>query len=875
MRFSRKMTRLFFLPATTTILLLMAGHGFAQRTYQMFWEERFAEREAPEIIEDEAPPLDPLSQGYLFRGDDGLLHPEAPFRPEDSGVERRETPDALLHFSRGVLALEAGQTARALREFERTIEADPDHIQARLKAADAALGLNDLSRSTLLFEEVLERDRDNVEAMLGLGRSLLMRDRAAEAREYMEAVLEIRPRNIAALTSLAQIAHEADRDYEKSLRHATEILHIDDRNIHGLLWGAEAHAHLGEMEESVALYRRLFRVRPALVERMIHFSSRLVSMNRGEDAALLYQEAVRAYPGHAMILRIWEDHLTLIGGPDRVRQGYRDLRESNPTDTQISELYARYLKRRGDWGALVELRQEILADDLSHIPSLMDMAEYHLERDEFELADPYFQAAISANPADGGTYRQVGRAYLEHGQPGEAVRLLEVALTYDSTDIDALSLMARAKESLGDMEAAVRHLRNALKESPVNANLLGKLGHVYLRKGDTDAAKALFQQVTTANPLDLDSWLILAKLYLDDGDEAGLTTLEEQARRQLRGRADFDFAYGILALEHGEFERARGALERALRELPENLDVRHSLARACLHLNLDDLAFRIVGEGEDYVGEDEALRIRHQLAVADIHTAASDHEKAGSIYKELVEDFPDELELRELLLFSLIRQARDDEAMEVLNTVVSDFNADQPRETQLLRARYLVRTGQYDRALGRLRTLASEYPADNDISVQLAIAAGGSGDVKTAEKIYRDLIELGNADVNPWYEIATNNLGYLFAEKEKRLDEAEELVARALAVNPNAAYILDSMGWILFQKGEFEEARVYLERAAHLSLGDGEILFHLGQLYEQLGMFDQARQQYDRALRADPRLHEAREKRDALARSRGEASTTY
>lgn len=867
-----KLRPLHFLSAFA-LLGVSASSVHAQRSYQTFWEKRFSEMETPEIIEDDAEPLDPSMQEYLIPTWEGLLHPEAPFRRPGAAADQGETPEALLHYSKGILALKSGQTARALREFERAIEADPEHLQARLKAAEAALGVNDLARSTLLFEQVLEIDPENVPAMLGLGRSLMMRDRVEEAREHFEGVLEVRPRNISALTNLTQIAHESDRDYEASLGFATSILHIDDRNIHGLLFGAEAAAHTGDMEESLALYRRLFRQRPALVERMIHFASRLVSMNRQDDAALLYKEAVRVFPNHAMILRIWEDHLATIGGAERVREGYRELQEASPNDDQIMELYARYLKRQGDWDSLAELRREILDRDLGHIPSLIDMAEYHLERNEFDQADPFFQAAISASPQDGDIYRNIGRSYLEHGKLEQAEKILRSSLAYQPNDIDSLTMMAKLKEQQGDTDAAIRHLRKALEESPANANLLGKLGRIYLDKGDEESAKALFQQVTAASPMDLEAWILLAELNFRSDDDTGLSMLEEEARKHLRRRPDFDFQYGALALEYGKFDRARKALEQALDALPENLEIRSALARTCLHLDLPDLAFRIMEEGKDHTGDDSTLVLRHKIATADILTAASDHEGAGELYRELAESHSDNIALREAHILSMVRRGHDGEAMDALNEFVQDFGADHPRETQLLRARYFLRTGQYDRAVGRLQSLTREYPGDNDISVQLAIAAGGSGDLETAEKIYRELIDLGGPALNPWFETASNNLGYLFAEEGIRLDEARELISEALAVSPNAAYILDSMGWVYFQRGEFEKSREYLERAAHLSLGDGEILFHLAQLYEQLGKFEQARTFYDRAIKADPRLDQAREKRDAMAASRGETSS--
>lgn len=841
-----------------------------QRTWQRFWEERFAEMEEPELIDSDRPPLDPADQRYLYPGDDGLRDPSAPFFT-GRAPDTEETPRALLHYAAGTVAFEAGRGALALQELEAAIEADPGHIPARLKAAEVATSMNDLSRATVLLNQVLELDEENYDAMLRLGQALLLRNRAGEAREWFQKVLEVRPHNIAALRSLAQIAHEGEQDYEESLRLSQEILYIDDRNPHALLWGAEASAFVGRMDESVALYRRLFRQRPALVERMIHIAGRLVSMNRYDDASVLYQEAVSAMPNHNVLVRAWEEILTQLGGPERLRRGYEEMMEANPSNRDIKELHAAFLKREGDWEALVELREAMLDDDLSHIPSLLDMAEYHLDRGDFDQADPFFQAAISASPADAGVYRQVAESYLNHGEKEEARRLLGMALTFKPDDTEAMDLLSQLEEEAGNTEEAIRLLRDALKETPANAPLLSRLGGLYLRAGETENAKAIYQQVTAADPMNIEAWLIVAEIAMNEDDELALSLLEEDASRRLRNNPTFATEYGFLALEHGFFERARRSLERALRSSPENLPLRVALARACLHLDLSDLAIMTIEEAEDYTAQDPALLRRQREALAATLTDAGRHGEAEEVYRKLAAEAPEDVSLRGAIIFSLLHQGRDADAQEELNKTVQEMSADHYRETQTLRATYMMETGQHDRALGRLRALNSEYPGDGAIKLKLAIAAGETGDIALAESVYRELIDRGGADTNGWFEVASNNLGYLFAEEGKRLDEAEELVSQALAVNPNAAYILDSMGWVYFQKGELGKARKYLERANRLSLPDGEILMHLGQLYEQLGEVDDAKRYYDRAVEADPRLKQARELRDALAKAQGSA----
>jgi Flp pilus assembly protein TadD len=82
---------------------------------------------------------------------------------------------------------------------------------------------------------------------------------------------------------------------------------------------------------------------------------------------------------------------------------------------------------------------------------------------------------------------------------------------------------------------------------------------------------------------------------------------------------------------------------------------------------------------------------------------------------------------------------------------------------------------------------------------------------------------------------ALNYLGYTYAEMGIRLDEAEALVREALKYKPDDGYIIDSLGWVYFQRGDYETALVHLRRAAELAPEDPVILEHVGDAYRKLG----------------------------------------
>jgi Tfp pilus assembly protein PilF len=81
-----------------------------------------------------------------------------------------------------------------------------------------------------------------------------------------------------------------------------------------------------------------------------------------------------------------------------------------------------------------------------------------------------------------------------------------------------------------------------------------------------------------------------------------------------------------------------------------------------------------------------------------------------------------------------------------------------------------------------------------------------------------------------------------------KLDEAESLIRRALQIEPNDGFYIDSLGWVYFKRGDYAHAVEYLERAAELAGEDPTVVEHLGDAYHQTGRNDSALQSYRDAL---------------------------
>ena len=127
------------------------------------------------------------------------------------------------------------------------------------------------------------------------------------------------------------------------------------------------------------------------------------------------------------------------------------------------------------------------------------------------------------------------------------------------------------------------------------------------------------------------------------------------------------------------------------------------------------------------------------------------------------------------------------------------------------------------------------------------------GDWQLAEKDFRNALEL-----NPNQPSLLNYFGYSLVEKGIHLDEALQLIKRAVEKQPDDGYITDSLGWALYRLGKYSEAVIQMERAVELMPLDPIINDHLGDVYWVVNRRNEAEFQWKRALSLEP------EKKDEL-----------
>jgi tetratricopeptide (TPR) repeat protein len=203
-----------------------------------------------------------------------------------------------------------------------------------------------------------------------------------------------------------------------------------------------------------------------------------------------------------------------------------------------------------------------------------------------------------------------------------------------------------------------------------------------------------------------------------------------------------------------------------------------------------------------------------------------------------------------------------------------------------LRVRLLSAANRFDEAEKECHALLKDYPQPAETLEIRYVLSTVYAQAKAPAKSEEQLKLILKAD--PDSPAANNDLGYLWADQNRNLGQAEQMIRRAIeadrrlrsgttgpavpgepappspvvpasaiAVEDNAAYI-DSLGWVLYRRGHIDEARQELERAASLPDGEDPVIWeHLGDVYSHLRRPADARRAWERAVR----LYEQGERR--------------
>ena len=435
----------------------------------------------------------------------------------------------------------------------------------------------------------------------------------------------------------------------------------------------------------------------------------------------------------------------------------------------------------------------------------------------------------------------------------DADKFADTILTRDSKNYDGL--MGRGMISLarGDAGKAVlqfEHMEPLYKKSP---QVKYELALAYLGTHDKIKWVANLNQALALDPGFSQAALLLAQLDIRSGDPGAAVTLLTRfiKRAPNVGQAQILLADAFMAQQKPE--NALAVYRNLAESFPKNPQI--------------PLLTGMVLAGQRKISEARAAFEKCQTLAPDylpaveqlINLDLAEHKYADAtaLAEAQISRTPKAAEPWEILAKIEVAQTNLTQAETALLKAI-EVNPDLP-SPYLLLAQVYFRGTNYQPALQKLNALVART---NDAAAFLQIGAIHEElkHFEEARDAYEKVLSINKRSIP-----ALNNLAYIYAVRLNKIDKAYDLAQRAREIRPYDPHVEDTLGWVLFKRGDYPRALTLLEDSAERSPGDAEIQSHLGMTHYMMDEEDSARVALQRALLAQQDYVNKDEAKNALA----------
>jgi len=319
------------------------------------------------------------------------------------------------------------------------------------------------------------------------------------------------------------------------------------------------------------------------------------------------------------------------------------------------------------------------------------------------------------------------------------------------------------------------------------------------------------------------------------------------------------FALARLYAIDSRLDDALAQLNRTLADEPDDPSTLFAAAHLAAELKRPAEATQLMSRWVELPGESGAERNPGWMFLARMAEDQGQSEQTLR-WLERVSDGDEQVEALVHRAIVLGRLKRAEEGRALLSSAAPQTSRDRIRVVQA-RAELLREDGRPAEAFDVVDAGLAAQPDEPQLLYDRSMLGERLGRLDRMESDLRRLITL-----RPNHAHAYNALGYTFADRNVRLDEARTLIERAVQLAPEDPQILDSMGWIAYRQGKTDEALNWLQRAWAIR-NDPEIGAHLGEVLWRMGRNAEAITIWNQAIGRDPSNTLLRETRDRLGAS--------
>lgn len=609
-----------------------------------------------------------------------------------------------------------------------------------------------------------------------------------------------------------------------------------------------------------------------------HFAQQFMRPEYVERAVEEYNAALEADP-RSVVIRV--EMIKLLAGASRLREAVAiadQIFAEDPDNAEVRRLMGSIHRsvateqRRG-------VDQEHLETALMHFEKLVeiepDKAENHVDlgtlhrlAERPEDAERSFRRALELDPAQADAQLNLSYLLLEAQKYETAISALEEVLENGTGDRRHIQALAGAYEQVGRFSDAARMLERLVSQGSNNLRDLQRLADNLARSRQFPRALELYRALAKTDSNNVLYYLQISRIQLEreaygeawdalaaareiDSDSIDVRVQEINLLQAERRFAEAASKTGSLLESTRKAEYSPGERWRRIGLLERLGMQRRELEQYEEAVDAFESIWALQPE----------LKPRYVVQVIETWLTARQYTKAEREARRAVGESKGDPMLVSVLANVLAQRGKTKDAVKAVEKLIEQ---DPDNIDALLTLAGVYQKGRmYPKAEEALER-ASEVAESKAERVGVLFAFGAlherAKEYDKAEARFRELIE-----IDPENASALNYLGYMFADRSIHLDEAHDLIQRALDQEPNNGAYLDSLGWVYYRQDKLELAAKFLERSLKQYDSDPVVLSHLGDVYFKQGRVDDAKRHWQRGLEAWSRSTPAERDEDEIA----------
>lgn len=587
--------------------------------------------------------------------------------------------------------------------------------------------------------------------------------------------------------------------------------------------------------------------------------------NRGDyfnRAIENYRLAIKADPGASFLAEELSDLYIQSGRLREAVSDAEDVLKQNPNDLNarriLARIYARLIndsqQNRVDETYLkkaIEQYQRITEKEPKDTDSWLMLGRLYKISQNSVDAEKAFKKALENDPDSEDALTGLAMVYADLGDAKNAAEMLR-RVSDKSPSGRSLAALASAYEQMREYGLAAEALRKAIELSPAAAGELKRsLARDLMLADQLDESLKVYEEIAGEEPRDAEAHLRISQIYRQKRDFAKARAAANKAREIEPNSLEIRFNEVNLLEAEGKPREAIDLMKEIVSSTAKrNYSAAERGNRVVLLERLGSMyrandqvapaveTFRQMGEVDGDMGARGAVQI------VETYRMAKDLAKAEAEARAALAKFPNDRMVRTVHASVLADAGKNDAAVAEMKKLVAEHN---DRETLMSLAQIYDKTKRYAEMAQALDEAAKlSQTSEEKHAVQFMRGAMYEKQKKfdLAEAEFRKLIE-----ADPDNAGALNYLGYMMADRGVRLQEALQLITKALDLDPGNGAYLDSLGWVYYHLGRYDEAEEQLRLALEKAPRDATIHDHLGDTYYKQGKLKEAISQWEVALK--------------------------